>query len=64
MICVRMVVYVFDGSCWIGFDVMEVLNGEYICWNGSGNGVDVVDGVDLMYVVCEFGFVVVCWLFD
>jgi hydroxymethylbilane synthase len=55
---VRTVVYAPDGGRRIGLDVTEVLNGEYIRRNGSGNGADAADGADPMHAARELGLAV------
>lgn len=55
---VRTVVYAPDGGRRIGLDVTEVLNGEYIRRNGSGNGADAADGADPMHAARELGLTV------
>ncbi|MEV8249625.1 hydroxymethylbilane synthase [Microbacterium sp. NPDC076768] len=55
---VRTVVYAADGGRRIGLDVTEVLNGEYIRRNGSGNDADAADGADPMHAARELGFTV------
>ena len=52
---VRTVVYAPEGGRRIGLDVTEVLNGEYIRRNGSGNGADAADGADPMHAARELG---------
>jgi hydroxymethylbilane synthase len=61
---VRSVVYAPDGSRRIGMDVTEVLNGEYIRVNGSGNGADAADGADPMRAARELGLSVARRLLD
>lgn len=61
---VRTVVYAPDGGRRIGLDVTEVLNGEYIRRNGSGNGADTADGADPMHAARELGFHVARRLLD
>lgn len=61
---VRTVVYAPDGGRRIGLDVTEVLNGEYIRRNGSGNGADAADGADPMHAAREFGLAVARRLLD
>ncbi|MEV4737345.1 MULTISPECIES: hydroxymethylbilane synthase [unclassified Microbacterium] len=55
---VRTVVYAPEGERRIGLDVTEVLNGEYIRRNGSGNGADAADGADPMHAARELGLTV------
>ena len=52
---VRTVVYAPEGGRRIGLDVTEVLNGEYIRRNGSGNDADAADGADPMHAARELG---------
>ncbi|WP_144874895.1 hydroxymethylbilane synthase [Microbacterium sp. 1.5R] len=52
---VRTVVYAPEGERRIGLDVTEVLNGEYIRRNGSGNDADAADGADPMRAARELG---------
>jgi hydroxymethylbilane synthase len=52
---VRAVVYQPGGDRRIGIDVTEVLNGEYIQRNGSGNGADAADGADPMLTARRIG---------
>lgn len=61
---VRTVVYAPDGSRRIGLDVTEVLNGEYIRRNGSGNGADAADGAGPMHAARELGLAVARRLLD
>lgn len=60
----RTVVYAPGGERRIGLDVTEVLNGEYIRRNGSGNGADTADGADPMHAARELGFAVARRLLD
>lgn len=61
---VRTVVYAPDGGRRIGLDVAEVLNGEYIQRNGSGNGADAADGAVPMHAARELGLSVARRLLD
>ncbi|WP_241795945.1 hydroxymethylbilane synthase [Microbacterium sp. C5A9] len=61
---VRTVVYAPDGGRRIGLDVTEVLNGEYIQRNGSGNDADAADGAVPMHAARELGLSVARRLLD